>query len=103
MTTPVESNSERHSAIPVTDRSFECIASMHKLPLWSFCGKTILDLGCGASDLQSGLDRNNIVAKVIGISLDHTPTYARYRPGPGLARIIGDVTKLPIKDQSVDM
>jgi len=87
---------------PTTNRSVEHVAQLHGIPLREFWGKTILDLGCGLSDLQLGLDRQGIEATVIGIDLKALELSRAV--GSQIERnIVAKLGSLPIPTESIDL
>lgn len=66
----------------------------------------ILDLGCGTGDCSVALKESFRKARVTGLDFS-TAMLARSRGKPGVLRpvhwICGDMTRLPFRDQSMDM
>ncbi len=84
----------------LSGRTLHEVLSYHQLEPQQLAGKTVLDLGCGHSDLQRDLDDYGISARVLGIDgsveqLQH-PTRTQ--------KVLADIgDQLPVADRSVDI
>lgn len=89
-------------AIPITARNVNQITRLHGLSMRDFWGKTILDLGCGKSNLQADLDERGIQANVIGVDLNAQSIRDDRRSGAPYS-VAAKLGALPIANSSVDV
>jgi|GEM_PF-2872082 len=88
---------------PSTARSFiEVMWTRHYRNPQELRGKTILDLGCGKSNLQAGIDDQGIDAFVIGVDFKALKL-AREHESLGKNKINAELAALPVASESIDV
>lgn len=89
--------------IAVTERGIEGIAHLHSLPLSTFEGMTVYDLGCGKSDLGADLARVGINATVIGFDENAEALAVTRGKANSTDKRFARLDKLPVDDESADI
>lgn len=88
---------------PRFGRELDEILEFHKLAAGYFAGKTILDLGCGDSDIGQKLHDRCISAKVIGIDADFANEDTFQSTSHTIRRLGNIGLPLDIADNSIDI
>lgn len=89
---------------PVTARSLDNVLQLHQLTANDLRGKTILDLGCGRSNLQAELQARQIGAIIVGIDKTDVALWGGRPIDDGGTRFAqAELAALPVRDGSVDI